>query len=118
MPYLIWLPHDPRPYITNDPRIFMDAKIWSWQAEARPYTDALCIALRRQEDARFEYDRRATRLEQYWAAEVERRKAPAEVVPTMTVEVPTKHAKHDSVQSVFVEVKEVASEDGEDRLEL
>jgi hypothetical protein len=90
----------------------MDAKLWFWQAESRPYTDALCTILRRQEDARFEYDRRAARLERYWAAEIERRKVPGQVAPVMTVEIPTKHAKHDSVQNVLVEVTEV--EGGED----
>jgi hypothetical protein len=114
MPYLIWVPHDPRPFVTNDPRIFVDAKLWSWQAESRPYTDALCNTLRRQEDALFEYDRRAAQLERYWAAEVERRKVSDEVAPVMKMEIPTKHAKHDSVQSVLVEVKEVEiGEDGE-----
>ena len=107
MPYLIWVPHDPRPYITNDPRIFMDAKSWSWGAESRPYTDAFCASLKRQEEARYEGDRRAAQLEQCWVAELERRKTPKEVAPIMTVEMPVNHAKNDSVHSIVVEVKDV-----------
>jgi hypothetical protein len=111
MPYLIWVPHNPRPYISNDPRIFMDAKSWSWRPESRPYTDAFCVALRRQENARYESERRAGRLEQCWLAELERRRQSKEAAPVMTMKVPVKHAKHDSVQGIIVEVKELELEE-------
>lgn len=85
----------------------MDAKSWSWQAEPRPYTDAFCVSLKRQEHARYEGDQRAARLERYWNAELARRKERSEVAPTMSVEFPTKHSKNDSVHSAVVEIKDV-----------
>lgn len=73
MPYLILLPTCPRPYITNDPRIYLDAKAWDWHCEARPYADTACRALRREEERRFESERRAARLEGWWEGERRRR---------------------------------------------
>lgn len=107
MPYLIYVPGCPRPYITNDPRIFMDAKSWNWPCESRPYADAFCNALRRQEHSRFESARRTAQLEQCWMTELERRKKPVTTSRTTAFKVPAKHSKHDSVLSVMVEVKEV-----------
>ncbi|KAH7395200.1 hypothetical protein DE146DRAFT_616348 [Phaeosphaeria sp. MPI-PUGE-AT-0046c] len=111
MPYLIFVPGCPRPYITNDPRIYLDARSWDWPCESRPYSDSSCNALRRQEDARFESDRRTARLEDCWIAERKRRHESMATLPPVILHMPAKHAKHDSVQSVVVEVRELDSED-------
>ncbi|OAL04037.1 hypothetical protein IQ06DRAFT_216392 [Phaeosphaeriaceae sp. SRC1lsM3a] len=110
MPYLIFAPGCPRPYITNDPRIYLDAKSWNWPCESRPYADPSCKALRRQEAARFESERRAARLEECWIAERMRRQESKAILPPVVLHMPVKHMKHDSVQS-FVEVREVDSDD-------
>ncbi|KAF1919660.1 hypothetical protein BDU57DRAFT_148596 [Ampelomyces quisqualis] len=107
MPYLIYVPGGPRPYITNDPRIFMDAKSWNWPCESRPYADSFCKALRREEHLRFESARRTAQLEQCWMTELERRKKPAITARTRTFKVPAKHSKHDSVLDMLVGVKEL-----------
>jgi hypothetical protein len=113
MPYIIHVPGVPRPYITNDPRIFMDARSFDWHCESRPYADSFCKALRREEDARFESDRRAARLEQYWIAELVQTQKSAKTAPIVIVEAPIKHAKHDSVHSVIVELRELRPEECE-----
>jgi hypothetical protein len=38
MPYIIRVPGAPQPYVTNDPRIYMDAlKLFDWEYESRPF---------------------------------------------------------------------------------
>jgi hypothetical protein len=110
MPYIIHVPGVPRPYITNDPRIFMDARSFDWHCESRPYSDSFCKIVRREEDARYESDRRTAHLEQYWVVESIRNKKPATTKSTATVKIPIKHArhaKHDSVHGIVVEVQEL-----------
>jgi hypothetical protein len=108
---MIYVPGCPRPYITNDPRIFLDAKSWEWPCESRPYADAYCKAMLKQEHLRFESDRRAEQLEQYWTAELERRRKSMQATQTVTYEVPMKHAKKDSVLGVIMEVRELSLDD-------
>jgi hypothetical protein len=74
MPYIIYVPGVLRPYITNDPRIYMDClNVFAWQCESRPFCDAFCKAFRQEEDERFMSDRRRGQLEAYWVEELERR---------------------------------------------
>jgi hypothetical protein len=73
MPYIIYVPGVPKPYITNDPRIYMDClKIFKWECESRPFSDTFCKALREKENDRFLSDRRRSQLEAYWVKELER----------------------------------------------
>jgi hypothetical protein len=73
MPYIINVPAVPRPFITNDPAIYMDCLSWGWSCESRPFSDSYCKATRKREDSRFESERRALQLEQYWSEARERR---------------------------------------------
>jgi hypothetical protein len=73
MPYIINVPAVPRPFITNDPAIYMDCLSWGWRCESRPFSDSYCKATRKREDSRFESERRALQLEQYWSEARERR---------------------------------------------
>jgi hypothetical protein len=107
MPYIIHVPGVPRPYITNDPSIFMDARSFEWPCQSRPYSDSFCKAARREEAARFESDRRTAQLEQYWITELTRNKERAPATPPTNARVSMKHAKHDSVHGVVVEVREL-----------
>jgi hypothetical protein len=112
MPYIIYVPGCPRPYITNDPRIYIDAKeCFKWPSESRPYSDKECKAIRKEEDERFEGERRTARLEQYWLAELERRHWPVEIARIVKSAIPSKHAKNDSVLSVTVAVRELRAEE-------
>ena len=73
MPYIIYVPAIPRPYITNDPRIYVDCnKVFGWTCESRPFSDSYCKNVRINEDMRNEGDRRRQQLEQYWVAELGR----------------------------------------------
>jgi hypothetical protein len=108
MPYIIYMPGCPRPYITNDPRIYIDAKeCFKWPSESRPYADAECKMIRKEEGERFEGERRAARLEQYWLEELARCNKSVETGPTKIMESTTKHEKNDLVYNVVVEVKEL-----------
>ncbi|KAF2129429.1 hypothetical protein P153DRAFT_385638 [Dothidotthia symphoricarpi CBS 119687] len=114
MPYIIHVPQIPRPFISNNPNIFMDCHSWGWNVESRPYSDSFCRAARNQENARFEGDRRAEQLEGYWTAELERRERMIDTgTPAATnverndakiilasTRVFGKHVKNDSVQGV------------------
>jgi hypothetical protein len=101
MPYVIYVPACPRAYITNDPRIFMDAKSWGWPVESRPYSDSFCKAMRREEGARFESERRTAQLERCWTLELKQRQTkPTRMRKTKNL----KHTKHDSVHDVMVVV--------------
>lgn len=74
MPYIIYVPEIPRPYITNDPKIYLDCvKRFGWPCESRPFTDSYCKAIRAEEDRRHESDRRREQLERYWVFELNRR---------------------------------------------
>jgi hypothetical protein len=106
MPYVINVPGCPRPYITNDPRIFFDAKAWGWPVESRPYSDSFCKAMRREEGARFESERRTAQLERCWTLELmQRQTKPTRVRKTKNIATSkkhAKHAKHDSVHDMVV----------------
>ncbi|KAF1938220.1 hypothetical protein EJ02DRAFT_458051 [Clathrospora elynae] len=66
MPYIICVPGIFRPFLTNDPRIYIDCyELFKWDCEARPYSDALCKKLQ-EEDSRHESDSRRHQLENYW----------------------------------------------------
>lgn len=121
MPYIVHVPQIPRPYITNNPSIFIDCQSWNWNVESRPYNDPFCQAVRKQENARYESDRRVEQLEQFWRAEVERQQRLKDVQAnvqttvvetdaikgTATVQICGKHAKNDSVHGAveFMEPK-------------
>lgn len=131
MPYIIYVPAIPRPYITNDPRIYVDcSKVFGWTCESRPFSDSYCKNVRINEDTRNEGDRRRQQLEQYCVAELGRRErlkqeaeaahveslgdveepAPIEYsASTNLVKIPKTHDKRDSVLSVFVEIQESAA---------
>jgi hypothetical protein len=111
MPYIINMPENPRPYITNDPRIYMDCLSWGWQCESRPFSDAFCKAARKREDTRFESDRRAEQLEKYWTEGVARREHAKRSMSIANLGIIKsikpfqgfgRHSKHDSVVSVSV----------------
>jgi hypothetical protein len=47
MPYIIRVPGVPQPYVTNDPRIYLDClKAFNWECESRPFGDTYCQTLR------------------------------------------------------------------------
>jgi hypothetical protein len=73
MPYIMYVPGVPKPYITNDPRIYMDClKVFKWEYKSRPLSDTFCKALREEENDRFLSDRRRSQLEAYSVEELER----------------------------------------------
>lgn len=117
MPYIINVPEIPRPYITNNPSVYMDCLSWGWQCESRPFSDSYCKAARKREEARFEVDRRAEQLEKYYEEELARRVRAKRSVSIASIGFARslkpfqgfgKHAKHDSI--VSVEVIEVGSD--------
>ncbi|KAF2855562.1 hypothetical protein T440DRAFT_157544 [Plenodomus tracheiphilus IPT5] len=123
MPYIIQVPGIPRPYITNDPRIYMDcARVFNWPCEARPFSDSYCRLLRDQEEQRHEGERRRDQLESYYFDQLDHirlMEAAATPLPSEPEElditslpgefaVPGKHVKHDSVHGVVVGVTELA----------
>ncbi|KAF2031524.1 hypothetical protein EK21DRAFT_27410, partial [Setomelanomma holmii] len=65
MPYIIYVPNIPQPYVTNDSRIYIDTKQWGWKCESRPFADPYCKAIRHEAEVRFEGERRAAQLEHY-----------------------------------------------------
>ncbi|KAI8942423.1 hypothetical protein NX059_000495 [Plenodomus lindquistii] len=115
MPYIIQVPGIPRPYITNDPRIYMDcARVFNWPCEARPFTDSYCKMLRDQEEKRHESERRRDQLESYYLDQLDHMRL-MEAASTPLPEEPEqvafskstpishstgKHAKHDSLLGV------------------
>ena len=127
MPYIIYVPAIPRPYITNDPRIYIDcSKVFGWTCESRPFSDSYCKDARAKEDVHDEGDRRRDQLEQYWVAELKQRerlrqeaeaghvkvlvkvKEPSSIaqsVSTTPIAMFGKHDKRDSVLSVLIEVQ-------------
>lgn len=122
MPYIIRVPGIPRPYITNDPRIYLDGlNIFRWDCEARPFSDSYCKMLRREEEARFEGEKRCEQLIQHWNNELQQRRwrevAGLSTVGSFTlsrkpslaspVGMFSKDTKRDSVIGVLVEVKEI-----------
>lgn len=118
MPYIINVPAMPRPYITNNPAVYMDCLSWGWNCESRPFSDSYCKAARKREEARFEVDRRAEQLEKYYEEELARRVRARRSLSIANIGFAKTlkpfqgfgkhHAKHDSV--VSVEVVEVGSE--------
>jgi hypothetical protein len=74
MPYIIYTPSNPHPFITNNPIIYMDARTWGWKVESRPFHDDDCKEMVKREEQRFEAERRAMVLETAWGKEVQRRK--------------------------------------------
>lgn len=101
----------PRPYVTNNPAIYMDCLSWGWSCESRPFSDPYCKAARKREEARFEADKRAEQLDQYYEQELARRERAKRPVSITKIGITTslkpfegfgKHAKHDSVISVAV----------------
>lgn len=142
MPYIIQVPGIPRPYITNDPRIYMDcARIFNWPCEARPFSDSYCRRLRATEDSRHEAERRREQLESYWLSSLghycllEAAAIPLpdpdddgddvddlDVPPlppacTFVTAKHAKHAKHDSVHQDDIQMTELAKEEEEEEEE-
>ncbi|KAL6710249.1 hypothetical protein ACN47E_009195 [Coniothyrium glycines] len=126
MPYIIRVPGVPRPYITNDPSIYLDGlNIFHWDCEARPFSDSYCRALRDEEEERFEGDKRCEQLQEHWLNELHQRKAgkaeyyagtdPVPIVRSKSfptpVEIIAKDAKRDPVLKVIFEVKELTADD-------
>lgn len=133
MPYLIQVPGIPRPYITNDPRIYMDcARLLHWPCEARPFSDSYCKLLRAAEDARHEAERRREQLQAYWLDHLgQLRLSEAAAIPLPVhdddlgiaslpdahavvvgvVVAARKHVKHDSVHQESVRVAEQPREE-------
>ncbi|CAN9116473.1 unnamed protein product [Alternaria alternata] len=73
MPYIIYVPGVPQPYITNDPRIYIDClKLLKWECESRPFHDAFCKELRADEDEQSLADRRRDQLEAFWVEALQR----------------------------------------------
>ncbi|KAH7068808.1 hypothetical protein BKA63DRAFT_95823 [Paraphoma chrysanthemicola] len=113
MPYIIYVPSIPRPYITNDPSIYMDAKTWGWDCESRPFSDSYCKAFRHEEDSRFEGERRTAQLDLYMITERTRRSSPQQNPKSMAIGSPKRHAKFDSVHSFLFHAEELLdSSDG------
>ncbi|KZM25920.1 uncharacterized protein EKO05_0009194 [Ascochyta rabiei] len=111
MPYIINTPANPRPYITNNPTIYMDCLTWGWHCESRPFSDSFCKAARKQEESRYEVDKRAKQLEKYWSEGVARRENAKKSMFIANLGIMKslkpfqgfgKHTKHDSVVSVAV----------------
>lgn len=110
MPYIINVPEMPRPYITNNPAIYMDCLSWGWQCESRPFSDSYCKAARKREEARFEADKRAEQLDKYYAQELARRERAKRSMSIANIGITKslkpfgfgRHNKHDSVVSVAV----------------
>ncbi|PSN62035.1 hypothetical protein BS50DRAFT_460426, partial [Corynespora cassiicola Philippines] len=73
MPYVIKVPGNPRPFITNNPIIYMDCRTWGWGPESRRYGDRFCKRVRDEEAMRFETDHRERELDRIWSEEVNRR---------------------------------------------
>lgn len=132
MPYIIHVPANPRPYITNDPRIYFDCtKVFGWTRESRPFSDPYCKDVRAKEDMQHQSDRRREQLERYWLAELNNRqmlRQKAEVAQVQALEkveepapteqlIPTTLFKMSGDESdkrdsgVFVEVQESVIED-------
>lgn len=66
MSYIIYVRGVPQPYITNDPRIYIDClKLLKWECESRPFHDAFCKELRANEDEQSLADRRRDQLEAF-----------------------------------------------------
>jgi hypothetical protein len=83
MLYIVRVPGVPRPYVSTDPRIYIDAlKLFNWECESRPFDDTYCKALREEEEFRHLGDKRRDQLEAYWIEELERRKQPAKTSVT------------------------------------
>lgn len=133
MPYIIKVPAIPRPYITNDPRIYMDcARVLGWECEARPFTDSYCKTIQDREYKRNESDRRRSQLDAFWSeglsqhtkseealaaaapTQVEALPQPIKAISTTPVLTTGKHSKHDSVMGVVVNVKELATDEHDD----
>ncbi|KAH6614063.1 hypothetical protein C7974DRAFT_417801 [Boeremia exigua] len=117
MPYIINVPEMPRPFITNNPSVYMDCLSWGWHCEARPFSDSYCKAARKREEARYEVDKRAEQLEKYYTEEVARRERAKRSMSIACIGLSKslkpfqgfgRHTKHDSV--VSVEVVEVGSD--------
>jgi len=114
MPYIIYVPGVLQPYITNDPRIYMDYfKIFEWVCESRPFCDAFCKAFRQDEDEQFLSDRRRGQLEAYWMEELERRTKPKEGLDPLkegkrlSTEAAVEHlAEHDIDKSMLSKIKD------------
>lgn len=117
MPYIINVPEMPRPYITNNPVVYMDCLSWGWHCESRPFSDSYCKAVRKREEARFEVDKRAEQLEKYYSEEIARRDRAKRSMSIANIGFKKslkpfqgfgRHAKHDSV--VGVEVVELGTD--------
>lgn len=111
MPYIINVPHIPRPYITNNPALYMDCLSWGWQCESRPFSDSYCKATRRREEARYEADKRAEQLDRYYSEELARREHAKRSMCITNLGITKslkpfqgfgRHSKHDSVIGVTV----------------
>jgi hypothetical protein len=123
MPYIINVPEMPRPYITNNPGIYLDCLSWGWECESRPFSDSYCKATRKREDSRHETDRRALQLEKYWVEARERREISKRSMSIANLGMIKSikpfqgfgnHARNDSAVSVSViELRELGLEDTE-----
>lgn len=101
----------PRPYVSNNPEIYMDCLSWGWKCESRPFSDSYCKAVRKREEERYEADRRAEQLEKFWSEGVARREYAKRSMSIANLGIMKslkpfqgfgKHTKHDSVISVAV----------------
>ncbi|CAO2654643.1 Nn.00g113760.m01.CDS01 [Neocucurbitaria sp. VM-36] len=109
MPYIIYVPAMPRPYITNDPRIYVDcSQVFGWICESRPFSDSYCknsnTGLPNWDGGRLKQEAEAALMESLGDVE---EPAPIEhPASTDLVNMSRKHNKRDSVLSVFLEIQE------------
>ncbi|KAB2101800.1 hypothetical protein AG0111_0g9953 [Alternaria gaisen] len=113
MPYITYVPGVPQPYITNDPRIYIDClKLLKWECELRPFHDAFCKELRADEDEQSLADRRRDQLEVFWVEALQRQTSlrdgsdrPDENTGTLIEVTVESLAAHDLGQSVLSDIK-------------
>ena len=120
MPYIINVPEMPRPYITNNPAIYMDCLSWGWHCESRPFSDPYCKATRKREESRYEAEKRAEQLEKYWSEGTARREHAKRSMSIANLGIVKslkpfggfgRHTKHDSVIGVTVVELNLDAED-------
>jgi hypothetical protein len=113
MAYIIYVPGVPQPYVTNDPRIYVDClHLLKWDCESRPFHDEFCKALRADGDERGLTARRIHQLEAYWVESLERHTKPRKEINPLeenttisTEETVEKLAEHDIDKSVLSEIE-------------